>query len=111
MTGHKIETLLDLPLFVPRAKESASQCDAELGDYYVPMLFTENEANTQRPFSVGNSSPYVKDDINNYVVHGETSFVNPALQGTKVALQYQLNVEPGECQVLRLSLAKVAPRR
>ena len=34
------------------------------------LLFTENETNTERLFGVPNRTPYVKDGINNYVVHG-----------------------------------------
>ena len=36
----------------------------------VPLLFTENETNTQRIFGVPNQSPYVKDGINDSIVHG-----------------------------------------
>ena len=35
-------------------------------------LFTENETNTQRIFGVANRTPYVKDSINDYIVHGQT---------------------------------------
>ena len=35
------------------------------------LLFTENETNTQRLFGVPNRTPYVKDGINDYVVHGQ----------------------------------------
>jgi hypothetical protein len=41
------------------------------------LLFTENETNTQRIFGVANRSPYVKDSINDYVVHGREEAVNP----------------------------------
>ena len=34
------------------------------------MLFTENETNAQRLFGVENRTPYVKDGINDYIVHG-----------------------------------------
>ena len=49
----------------------------KLGGYYlycdgdVPLLFTENETNTQRLFGVPNRTPYVKDGINNHVVLGQ----------------------------------------
>jgi hypothetical protein len=36
----------------------------------VPLLFTDNDTNTQRIFGVPNRSPYVKDSINDYIVHG-----------------------------------------
>ena len=51
--------------------------DGELGERYlscegdVPLLFTENETNTLRIFGVPNRTPYVKDSINDFVVHGQ----------------------------------------
>jgi acetylglutamate kinase len=42
-----------------------------------PLLFTENETNTQSLFGTPNQSPYVKDSINEYVVHGCKEAVNP----------------------------------
>ena len=35
------------------------------------LLFTENETNTQRLVGMPNRFPYVKDGINNYIVHGK----------------------------------------
>ncbi len=59
------------------------------------LLFTENETNYQRLFAVGNGTPYVKDGINEYVVHGARHAVNPAQTGTKAAALYRLRLEPG----------------
>lgn len=75
-------------------------------DQTVPFLFTENETNTERIFGVANRGPYVKDGINNYVVHGQTNAVNPERQGTKVAAHCQLNVPPGGSQTIRLRLSQ-----
>jgi hypothetical protein len=89
--------------------------DSELGERHlycdgqVPLLFTENETNTQRIFGVPNPTPYVKDGINNYIVHGQDGAVNPDMKGTKVAAHYRLTVDPGQCQVVRLRLSDVAP--
>ena len=89
--------------------------DVDLGERHcyfegdVPLLFTENETNTQRIFGVPNHTPYVKDGINNAVVHGQAAAVNPDKQGTKVAAHYCVNVKPGECQVVRLRLSNTAP--
>ena len=58
----------------------------------VPLLFTENETNTQRIFGIPNRSPYVKDSINDYIVHGQGEAVNPEKHGTKVAAHYRLSV-------------------
>ena len=58
----------------------------------VPLLFTENETNNERLFPGSKSeSPYVKDGINDCVVHGKQDAVNPAKQGTKVAAHYRDN--------------------
>src|SRR5262249_706801 len=57
--------------------------DAALGERFlwcegdVPLLFTENETNTRRIFGVPNRTPYVKDSINDFVVHGMDGAVNP----------------------------------
>ena len=70
-----------------------------MGDRYlycegdVPLLFTENETNTQRIFGVPNRTPYVKDSINDYVVGGQAAAVNPEQKGTKVAAHYRLTRE------------------
>ena len=88
---------------------------ADLGERYlycegdVPLLFTENETNNERIFGTPNASPYVKDGINNYVVHGNHSSVNPEKTGTKSAAHYQLNVGAGKTATIRLRLSDVAP--
>jgi hypothetical protein len=74
-----------------------------------PLVFTENETNTQRIFGIPNCSPYVKDGINNYIVHGQKNAVNPEQKGTKVAAHYRVMVKAGESEVVRLRLSKVAP--
>jgi hypothetical protein len=87
----------------------------ELGERFLycegnaTLLFTENETNTQRIFGVPNRSPYVKDGINNYVVHAQKDAVNPEEKGTKAAAHYRLTVKQGECQVVRVRLSDVAP--
>ena len=86
-----------------------------LGERYLyaeggaPLLFTENETNTQRIFGVPNRSPFVKDGINNHVVHGQAGVVNPEKTGTKVAAHYHITVNPGASEVIRLRLSDVAP--
>ena len=79
-------------------------CDGD-----IPLLFTENETNTQRIFGVANQSAYVKDGINDYIVHGRDGAVNPEKTGTMVAAHYRLTIGPGESRVVRLRLSDVAP--
>jgi len=76
----------------------------------VPLLFTENETNHERLFGVKNESPYVKDGINDCVVHGRQDVVNPGKQGTKVAAHYQVTVGAGQTTVIRLRLSKSTPK-
>jgi hypothetical protein len=89
--------------------------DAQLGERYLycegeaPLLFTENETNTQRIFGTPNRAPYVKDGINNHVVHGKDGVVNPARTGTKVAAHYRITIGAGASQVIRLRLCDRAP--
>ena len=66
------------------------------------LLFTENETNNQRLFNSADSSPYVKDGINDYIVNGSKERVNPERFGTKAAASYARNLEPGETTSIRL---------
>lgn len=59
------------------------------------LLFTENETNTERLWGSPNKTPYVKDSINDYIVHGQRHRVNPARQGSKTAAHFQAMVPPG----------------
>ena len=68
------------------------------------VLFTENETNTERLVQVGNRTPYVKDGIHNYVVHGHQEGVNPEQVGTKTAAYYKLKMKGGESVTVRLRL-------
>ncbi len=71
------------------------------------LLFCENETNTARLYGAADSPPYPKDGINDHVVHGLPT-VNPAKTGTKAAVWYQLDVQPGETAELRLRLHRDA---
>ena len=87
-----------------------------LGSYYLAcpearqLLFTENETNNERVFGVPNGSPYVKDGINNYIVHQQAFAVNPAQRGTKAAAHYLLTVPAhgSTSACLRLSVGNPA---
>ena len=105
MSGHAaVRAHHSDPLFQESLSDYYLYCDAE-----VPLLFTENETNNAKLFGSANASPYVKDGINNYVVHGDAQAVNPAQRGTKVAPHYHLSVDGGQSQVVRLRLTTRAP--
>jgi Glycosyl hydrolase family 63 C-terminal domain len=75
------------------------------------LLFTENETNSQRLFNTPNASPYVKDAINDYIVHGAREAVNPAQVGTKAAANYALTIASNETATIRLRLTNKTPPR
>ena len=86
-----------------------------LGDYQLAcenaeaFLFTENESNSERLWGASNANRFVKDGIDNFIVHGRTEAVNPDRSGTKAAAHYHFELTPGESRVIRLRLTQVAP--
>src|SRR5262245_27853562 len=89
--------------------------EADLGERHLycdgqaTLLFTENETNAKQLFGGQNRTPFVKDGVNRYLVHGQTRAVNPAKTGTKVAAHYRLTVPPGKCETVRLRLTPATP--
>ena len=88
----------------PTLGERYLYCDGE-----IPLLFTENETNNERIFGTPNTSPYVKDGINNCIVSARPDTVNPQRTGTKVAAHYSINVGASETITIRLRLSDLAP--
>jgi len=81
------------------------QCDGD-----VPLLFTENETNNARLFpQFPNPSQFVKDGINDYLVHSQQGAVNPDQIGTKVSAHYKLKIEPRSSATVRVRLTDQAP--
>jgi hypothetical protein len=73
----------------------------------VPLLFTENETNSERLFNRPNATPFVKDGINDAVVQGCEGGVNPEQVGTKVAAHFRATVGPGETFAIRTRFSNV----
>ncbi|NJR38062.1 MAG: glucosidase [Leptolyngbyaceae cyanobacterium CSU_1_4] len=80
--------------------------DQPQGQQSPTLLFTENETNYKRLFGTENSSSYVKDGINNYVIHAQSDTVNPEQTGTKAVAHYVLSIEPQTTQTIQLRLCK-----
>ncbi|MFL5806462.1 MAG: MGH1-like glycoside hydrolase domain-containing protein, partial [Roseiflexaceae bacterium] len=68
------------------------------------LLFTENETNIARLYGGPSVAAYVKDGINDAVVHGRADAVNPDGVGTKAAAHYRLTLAPGATATIRLRL-------
>jgi hypothetical protein len=73
------------------------------------VLFTDNETNTRRLFGFDNGLRHTKDAINDYVVHGDRSALNPLGEGTKVAGQYVAEIPAGGSATFRLRFSPLAP--
>jgi hypothetical protein len=71
------------------------------------LLFTENDTNNERLFATPNASPYVKDGINDAVVHGHRDRVN-GVAGSKVAAHVRAVIAPGATFTVRIRLASRA---
>jgi hypothetical protein len=72
------------------------------------LLFTENETNHKHLYGGENDSPYVKDGVNDYIVHGNKGAVNPARLGSKASAHYHLKLKPGESKTVRLRFTNEA---
>ena len=106
----------DKPLLTGEHSREGSQVivarHPDLGERYLycetgcELLFTENETNTERIFGTPNASPYVKDSIDAYIVHGRHDAVNPAQLGTKAAAAYCVTIDPGASVRVRLRLCE-----
>jgi hypothetical protein len=69
------------------------------------LLFTENETNYQRLYGTPSEGPYVKDGINDRIIHGNAAAVNPEQVGTKAAAWYPLQIGAGQSVAVRLRFA------
>jgi hypothetical protein len=86
--------------------------DERLGNYILQcegspaLLFTENETNFKKLYNGENTSGFAKDGINEFVVNGNASAVNPALRGTKAAAHYTFIIPPKGERSIYLRLYK-----
>ncbi len=69
------------------------------------FLFCENDTNARRLWGMTAPGRFFKDGINDYVVNGDRTAVNPDRHGTKVAARYHLSLPAGGAARLRLRLA------
>jgi hypothetical protein len=82
--------------------------DPELGACFLKcerageLLFTDNETNTELLLGQPNTSPFVKDAINEYLVRGQRAALDPRGQGTKAAAHYVVTVPARGQHVIRL---------
>src|SRR2546425_8355435 len=90
LTGHERELLVIEAEHATLGRRWLCCADASA------LLFTENDSNRWRLYGTPNETPFVKDGLNDYLVHGNHEAVNPAQVGTKTAAHYDLTLDPGE---------------
>ena len=67
------------------------------------LLFCDNDTNVKRLY--GADAPgFFKDGINDFIVHGAATAVNPDRRGTKMAAHYLLDIPAGGTATVRLRL-------
>ena len=67
-------------------------------------LFTDNESNNKKLYNAENETGFFKDGINNYIVNGDLSAVNPEQKGTKASANYDLFIKGGQTKTITLRL-------
>ncbi len=85
-------------------------CSAE--DSVSPqLLFTENDTNQKRLFNTKNSTPFVKDSINDTIVNQEKGRLNPEGKGTKAAAHLHVVIPGGASNSIQIRFTKDAVDR
>ena len=83
----------------------------DLGHYFFyctdkpEWLFTENKSNNKKLYNAECETGYFKDGVNNYVVNGDLSAVNPEQRGTKASANYDLFIQGGQTKIITLRLS------
>ncbi|HUP14416.1 MAG TPA: hypothetical protein VM187_19470, partial [Niastella sp.] len=72
------------------------------------MLFCDNETNSRRLYHNDNNERFPKDGIADHLLHSKKT-VNPAMMGTKAAIDYELTIPAGSSQTIRLRLSDQQP--
>jgi len=75
------------------------------------VLLTENETNTQKLYGHPQYTRYVKDAFHEYVVGGNAEAVSPRHRGTKAAMHYTFELDPGASATVKLRLCEAANER
>lgn len=70
------------------------------------QLFCDNETNYKRLYNFKSATKYCKDGINDYIVEGTETAVNPKKEGSKAAFHYQYDILPGETKIIKLRFSK-----
>ncbi|MBA3649319.1 MAG: glucosidase [Chitinophagales bacterium] len=99
------------PLLSSLQKGSINIAHQKLGNYFLyfdnepSLLFCNNDSNMQRLYGVQNDPGFFKDGINNYLIHNDAVAVNPKMEGTKAAANYDFIIPAESSKTIRLRLS------
>lgn len=83
--------------------------DLEIKNVYagksLKMLFCDNETNNQRLYQSPNDSKYCKDGINDFVINGNSSSVNPNHIGTKACFLIDESFKGKETKIFEFRIS------
>jgi len=68
------------------------------------LLFCDNESNNKKLYGSENSGHYCKDGINEFLINKNESAINANQQGTKAAMNFDVNVKAKSSATIRLRL-------
>lgn len=99
--------------YKPSLYQADDQCigiehkDVEMAHLYYDnggkTFYCDNETNTRRLYKYDNKQPFPKDGINDHLLHARAS-INPNKEGTKAAVDYDINIPGGGSHTIRLRL-------
>ena len=107
---HIINEDCAVPLISRIGKNTLLLDSEKIGKYYcyadqeTEILFTDNLTNNQRLYGFANESPYVKDGINERVIHDRAEAVNASSEGTKAAFWFKKDIAAQSSVVINLRL-------
>jgi Glycosyl hydrolase family 63 C-terminal domain len=100
----------DRPVILSRKKNVFEMNHGELGPLFLyaeenpEFLFCDNESNKKRLYNVDGDPGFWKDGINEYILHRDINAVNPQMEGTKAAANYDLMIPAKNSKTIRLRL-------
>jgi len=99
-----------MPKLSKRTNNSIKAFNPKSGNFNIAfdgnpeIKFCNNETNRERLYGISNERNYLKDGINDYVISGDESTVNPEDFGTKAAAIYKITIPAGGSHQVKLRL-------
>ena len=99
-----------MPKLSKRTNNSIKAFNPKSGNFNIAfdgnpeIKFCNNETNRERLYGISNERNHLKDGINDYVISGDESSVNPEDFGTKAAAIYKITIPAGGSHQVKLRL-------